>query len=717
MLGSVFCKTDFEQSVFRLIPAVFLLFGTPILVYSAQQKGESRGTKEQLCRLVYFKLLLSFLLLVNGILLAAATSSMHEVSTLFHLVFVAHLTVASALTVLCFKKGVFSSGVLFFYFTLLALSSFSEFRYRIERYFVHGNVDGFLFYITVPFFPMAFVQMIFYGFSDYNWSLLDDKKQSPEPKSSILSQLTMSWFTPMVAKGYRQPLEMDDVWNLLDVHRSSALVARFSKYWNARGASSERPESDSEPLIGREKPKEKSVILSLYRAFWTDLVVIFVLSIVHSVAVFLQPFFIGKIVTFMGDEAEPAWMGLLWTVGLIVSEIGILLFYRQYIYRINFFSVNVNSTLISTIYSKALRMSNEARRNRTSGEIVNLMSVDVDVFMSFTRDMVTLWSAPISLIVATIMLYNLLGVAAFVGIAALCVDIIPYTVFYSFKKKKYDGARMKVRDERVKMTNEVLGGIKAVKMHAWEESAKKMVNGLRDNEVGLLKKAAFLLAGLNISYAYIPFVVVGATLAVFVLLDPEHNVVTPHVAFVTISIVRSVVSPVMELAFVLGTFVKFLVSNKRVKSFLNEDELEDYVDKESKEEGIISLKNASFYWEKGARMTLRDVTMAVRSGELVAVVGEVGCGKSSLVAALLGEMTKESGSVAVAGSVAYVPQQAWIQNATLRNNVLFGRPFDERFYDSVLEACALKPDLEMLQAGDATEIGERGINLSGGQKQ
>ncbi|KAK0424597.1 hypothetical protein QR680_008742 [Steinernema hermaphroditum] len=737
MIQSAFCETDFEpsiflngtwalpnpseclqQSVLRLIPGVLLLLGAPLLVCRSRYSSESRGTTEHLSCLVYFKLALSFLLLVNGVLLATAAFSAHLVSSFFHIFFVSHLTLAFALTVLCYRRGVFSSGVLFFYFFVLALSSVAEFRFRIEKYLVQGDADGILFYVTVPFFPIAAVQTVFYCFSDYRWSLLTDDKQTPELKSSILSQLMMSWFTPLISRGYRRPLVSDDVWNLQEAQRSSVLVQRFSSFWESEKHPSEaQRESDSDPLIEEERDKEKSVLLPLYRTFWADVLVIVILSGTYSIVLFLEPYFIGKIVTFVGDASEPAWMGLTWTTGLVISEVAILILYRQYFYRINYLSVNLSSTLISTIYTKALKLANEARRNRTVGEIVNLMSVDVDVFMEFTYDMVTLWTAPLSVIVATLMLYKLLGAAAFVAVAAMCINVVPYTVFYSFKKEKYDDERMKIRDTRVKTTNEVLGGIKAVKMYTWEDSVKKTVNSLRDREIGILRKTAFVTAGLHITYGCIQFFVVGITLAVFVFLDPEHNVVTPHVAFVTISILRNVDSPIIELAFVAGTFVKFMVSNKRVKSFLNEKELDNYVETEPTEEGIISVKNASFYWEKGARMTLRDVTVAVMSGELVAVVGEVGCGKSSLIAALLGEMTKESGSVHVAGSVAYVPQQAWIQNATLKNNVLFGKPLDEKYYDEVIEACALKPDLEMLAAGDMTEIGERGINLSGGQKQ
>lgn len=109
--------------------------------------------------------------------------------------------------------------------------------------------------------------------------------------------------------------------------------------------------------------------------------------------------------------------------------------------------------------------------------------------------------------------------------------------------------------------------------------------------------------------------------------------------------------------------------------------------------------------------------MRIEKSSLVAVVGSVGSGKSSLVSAFLGEMDKVSGKVNTCGSMAYVSQQAWIQNATLQDNITFGKKFDRKLYERVIEACALKPDIEMLPGGDQTEIGEKGINLSGGQKQ
>lgn len=128
------------------------------------------------------------------------------------------------------------------------------------------------------------------------------------------------------------------------------------------------------------------------------------------------------------------------------------------------------------------------------------------------------------------------------------------------------------------------------------------------------------------------------------------------------------------------------------------------------------IENGIFSWGED-EPTLRNINLRFKKNTLAAVVGSVGSGKSSLLSAFLGEMDKQSGRVNTVGDVAYVSQQAWIQNATLRDNILFGKPYDKKLYDKIIEACSLKPDLDMLPGGDQTEIGEKGINLSGGQKQ
>lgn len=168
----------------------------------------------------------------------------------------------------------------------------------------------------------------------------------------------------------------------------------------------------------------------------------------------------------------------------------------------------------------------------------------------------------------------------------------------------------------------------------------------------------------------------------------------------------------MMIAFMMQAWV----SVQRINKFLNSEEIDPNNVSNNPSENALSIADGSFTWG-GETTTLKNINMTVKKGNLTAVVGSVGCGKTSLISALLGEMEKLKGNVNVDGRIAYVSQQAWIQNATLRDNITFGRPMNKQLYDQVVDACALTPDLAMLPGGDQTEIGEKGINLSGGQKQ
>ncbi|KFP36442.1 Canalicular multispecific organic anion transporter 2, partial [Chlamydotis macqueenii] len=278
--------------------------------------------------------------------------------------------------------------------------------------------------------------------------------------------------------------------------------------------------------------------------------------------------------------------------------------------------------------------------------------------------------------------------------------------------------QMRYKDSRIKLMNEILGGIKVLKLYAWEPSFSEKVLEIRKNELRVLKKAAYLNSLSTFAWISAPFLVALTTFSVYVSVD-EKNILDAEKAFVSLSLFNILKFPLSMLPQVISNIVQTSVSLKRIQQFLSHDELDpNCVETKVIAPGnAIGVTNATFSWGKELKPSLKDINLLVPSGALVAVVGHVGSGKSSLVSALLGEMEKLEGEVAVKGSVAYVPQQAWIQNATLKDNILFGQAPNEQKYQNVLEACALKADLEVLPGGDQTEIGEKGINLSGGQRQ
>lgn len=219
-----------------------------------------------------------------------------------------------------------------------------------------------------------------------------------------------------------------------------------------------------------------------------------------------------------------------------------------------------------------------------------------------------------------------------------------------------------------------------------------------------------------------PFLVALFSFGTYVLSSPSHQL-TPQIAFVSLALFNQLRSPMTMIALLINQAVQAVVSNKRLKEFLVAEELDpkciDRSENMERSHNAVRVENLTSTWEaedSEVQNTLQDIDMTAPRNSLIAVVGKVGSGKSSLLQALLGEMGKLKGRIGVNGRIAYVPQQPWIQNMTLRDNITFGRPFDRKRYDQVLYACALKADIKILPAGDRTEIGEKGINLSGGQK-
>uniref|UniRef100_A0A8C4I5F0 ATP-binding cassette, sub-family C (CFTR/MRP), member 3 n=1 Tax=Dicentrarchus labrax TaxID=13489 RepID=A0A8C4I5F0_DICLA len=379
--------------------------------------------------------------------------------------------------------------------------------------------------------------------------------------------------------------------------------------------------------------------------------------------------------------------------------------------------MNVRTAVIGAIYRKALVITNAAKRSSTVGEVVNLMSVDAQRFMDLTTFLNMLWSAPLQIILALYFLWQNLGPSVMAGVAVM-IMLIPFNAVIAMKTRAYQVEQMQYKDSRIKLMNEILNGIKVLKLYAWENSFKEKVLAIRQKELNVLRKTAYLGALSTMAWTSAPFLVALTTFAVYVTVD-ENNILDAEKAFVSLSLFNILRFPLNMLPQVISSIVQASVSLKRIQNFLSHDELDpNSVDRKNiATEFSLTVVNGKFSWAKEDPPVLHNINVMVPQGSLLAVVGHVGCGKSSLISALLGEMEKLEGEVSIRGSVAYVPQQAWIQNATLRDNILFGKPYNEQKYRCVLEACALTPDLEVLPGGDMTEIGEKGINLSGGQRQ
>uniref|UniRef100_A0A5F8H6W1 Multidrug resistance-associated protein 1 n=1 Tax=Monodelphis domestica TaxID=13616 RepID=A0A5F8H6W1_MONDO len=445
----------------------------------------------------------------------------------------------------------------------------------------------------------------------------------------------------------------------------------------------------------------------------------FLFKALHDLMMFAGPEILKLLINFVNDNQAPDWQGYFYTALLFVSACLQTLVLHQYFHICFVSGMRIKTAVIGAIYRKALVITNSARKSSTVGEIVNLMSVDAQRFMDLATYINMIWSAPLQVILALYLLWLNLGPSVFAGVAVMIL-MVPLNAVMAMKTKTYQVAHMKSKDNRIKLMNEILNGIKVLKLYAWELAFKEKVLEIRQEELKVLKKSAYLAAVGTFTWVCTPFLVALSTFAVYVTVD-KNNVLDAQKAFVSLALFNILRFPLNILPMVISSIVQASVSLKRLRIFLSHEELEpeSIVRKPIKDGGgdSIIVKNATFTWSRSDPPTLNGITFTVPQGALVAVLGQVGCGKSSLLSALLAEMDKIEGHVSIKGSVAYVPQQAWIQNASLRENVLFGRQPQERFYKTVIESCALLPDLEILPSGDRTEIGEKGVNLSGGQKQ
>uniref|UniRef100_A0A8B9TSD4 Multidrug resistance-associated protein 1 n=1 Tax=Anas platyrhynchos TaxID=8839 RepID=A0A8B9TSD4_ANAPL len=432
---------------------------------------------------------------------------------------------------------------------------------------------------------------------------------------------------------------------------------------------------------------------ALGKTFWKNLLLSVAFKLVHDGLVFVSPQLLKLLIAFVSDEEAFAWQGYLYSILLFLTALIQSLCLQQYFHLCFHLGTNVRASLIAAIYKKALTMSSATRKESTVGETVNLMSADAQRFMDMANFIHQLWSSPLQIILSIVFLWGELGPSVLAGIAVM-VLLIPINGFLVAKAKGIQVRNMKNKDERMKIMGEVLNGIKILKLFAWEPSFEKRINEIRARELKDLLNFTYLQSISIFVFTCAPFLVSLASFAVYVLVDP-NNVLDAQKAFTAISLFNVLRFPMSMLPLVLSSLVQVSWVWGRVGVFALAG-------------SAVRFSDATFSW---------DVTLDIKPGSLVAVVGAVGSGKSSLVSAMLGEMENIKGHINIQGSLAYVPQQAWIQNATLKDNILFGSELDEARYQQVIKACALLPDLELLPAGDQTEIGEKGINLSGGQKQ
>jgi ABC-type bacteriocin/lantibiotic exporter with double-glycine peptidase domain len=396
-------------------------------------------------------------------------------------------------------------------------------------------------------------------------------------------------------------------------------------------------------------------------------------------------------------------------------------------YEIRRLGYSIQAASVSLVYHKLLRLNKEQVSSFSAGQITNLISTDIGKFL----EMFELPFAPKAislLILCTYLIWDLIGAYALIAVAFPILMVPIYVIFGSM----YGSTReqvTKMTDWRIKLSGEMLAGMRIIKMYAWEKTIHRLIMGHRFKELDLLFKANRLRAVIMTSFVILASLGTGVT---FIVYQSTGHISSVVYVFCTLAYLQALkIDFGFFLPSSLRVFFELKVTCARVQEFLTSPQhmsrAKAAVDahlsvasgpgqtamattefgaaqSHTETQAAIEVTSLSFAWTKN-HPTLQDISLQVAPGSLLCVVGPVGCGKSTLLSVLMSEVTPQSGSVHVSGSIAYSSQEAWIPTQSLRETVImFGNGFDKDWYDCVVDACGLLPDFNNMPAGDSTEV-------------
>ncbi|KAI0748272.1 multidrug resistance-associated ABC transporter [Daedaleopsis nitida] len=583
---------------------------------------------------------------------------------------------------------------------------------------------------------------------------------------SVFGVLIFSYMTKVTMLGKTvESIDIGDLPILAADMRATALFARMRaamRRWQVR--------------IGTWSPTPGSGIELAYRLVRVNaasLLTVCGLAVLAAGLFYVPAFFIRRLIHYLEiDNAREAkeW-GILFAIGIFASD-GLVRLLTAHIWTLSTttlqvrFRIQLNSLLFAkTLVRKDVAsfaaqgttedISNPQQEDADSfsskAQIMTLMTTDVDRIAGFAQHLYTIVDAPLEIAIATWFLYYLLGPSCFLGLGVIFL-FLPLNHLTGTLVIGTQTNLMQARDERVSLMNEILGGIRMLKFMAWERNFEKRVHDIRNRELKYQKRSYMIETLLNAIWNASPILVTLATFWHFAVY--RQQTLTPSIAFTSLGVFNEMKFAMVSLPETLINLYQSAVSLRRIETYLQGAEVESVPPLDNRSQPI-SLRSATITWAQDRsaassaapsapstpkhKFILKDLTLEFPHGELSLICGKLGSGKSLLLLAFLGEADVLSGQVLcprtppntlasfagvmvpqekwiVQGVCAYVPQSAWLRNASIKDNILFDLPYVEERYRKTLEVCALLSDLDILEDGDESEIGERGVGLSGGQK-
>lgn len=605
----------------------------------------------------------------------------------------------------------------------------------------------------------------------------DERTTYPLFNTNIFSRACVWWVTPLLRIGYKRTLQPNDMFKMDQKMSIATIYERFQGHYKfyldkARTEYKQKhPEATDKEAKNNAKLPKLILAKVLFFTFRKQYLTACFMALLANCALGFNPMLTKRLIAFVEEKAMFHHLKVNKGIGYAIGTTLILLFngftYNHFFFFGMLTGSQAKSVLTRTVLGKMFKMSNYSKHKYPSGKVITFITNDlarIEFALMFQPFIV---GFPAIIAIATVLLIVNLGAIALVGLGLFFVAL--FCTMFLFKKMfDFRIAANVFTDERVAKMREILTNMKMVKYYAWEDAYEANIHDIRNKEIKAIRKMQYTVNFIMALAFAIPNI---SSLVTFLSMYKVNNMGrTPSNLFSSLSLFQVLSIQMFFFPIVIGTSIDLIISLTRVQALLeSEEEDEEDTHKSITDSGAddidpniaIKIENATFEWEdfelldalekekeekdkknkkdktkkaeekkklfenddtkekpkehENTVTKFTNLNFSIKKGEFVMVTGPIGSGKTSLLNALNGTMSKTTGSIYVNGSM-LMGGYPWIQNATVKDNILFGCPYDETRYNTILKVCCLEDDLKILPAGDRTEIGERGINLSGGQK-
>ncbi|XP_006859377.1 PREDICTED: cystic fibrosis transmembrane conductance regulator [Chrysochloris asiatica] len=552
-------------------------------------------------------------------------------------------------------------------------------------------------------------------------------ESAPTQSYSVFSSLYFSWIRPILSKGYRQRLELSDIYQIPSADSADNLSEKLEREWDRE-------------LASKKNPK---LINALRRCFFWRFMIYGIFLYLGEVTKAVQPLLLGRIIaSYDPDNTAERSIAIYLGVGLCLLFIVRTLLLHPAIFGLHHIGMQMRIAMFSLIYKKTLKLSSRVLDKISIGQLVSLLSNNLNKFDEGLALAHFVWIAPLQVTLLMGLLWELLQASAFCGLAFLIVLAFLQAGLGRMMMKYRDKRAGKI-NERLVITSEMIENIQSVKAYCWEEAMEKIIENLRQTELRLTRKAAYVRYFNSSAFFFSGFFVVFLSVLPYALLK---GIILRKI-FTTISfciVLRMAVT--RQFPWAVQTWYDSLGAINKIQDFLQKQEYKTLEYNLTTTDVV--MDNVTAFWEEGfgelfekakennnnreissgdnslffsnfsllGTPVLRDISFKIERGQLLAVAGSTGAGKTSLLMMIMGELEPLEGRIKHSGRISFCSQFSWIMPGTIKENIIFGVSYDEYRYKSVIRACQLEEDISKFAEKDNIVLGEGGVTLSGGQR-